>query len=69
MLMLFNHNLMACDDYDTDNNSKANPKVIASMEGITQDTSQVARVVNFGLATWIDISTSSHMNTRCVRTK
>jgi hypothetical protein len=31
--------------------------------------SESARVVNFGLATWIWINTSSQMNTRCVRTK
>jgi hypothetical protein len=37
-------------------------------QGVFPDT-EVARVVNFGLATWIDISTSQHMNTRCVRTK
>jgi len=28
-----------------------------------------AKVVNFGLATWIWINTSQNMNTRCVRTK
>ena len=31
--------------------------------------SESARVVNFGLATWIWINTSAQMNTRCVRTK
>ncbi len=37
-------------------------------EGVSLNT-EVARVVNFQLATWIDIKTSYHMNTRCVRTK
>jgi len=32
-------------------------------------SSESAKVVNFGLATWIWINTSSRMNTRCVRTK
>jgi len=31
--------------------------------------SESAKVVNFGLATWIWINTSQNMNTRCVRTK
>jgi len=36
--------------------------------GIFPD-SESAKVVNFGLATWIWINTSQNMNTRCVRTK